>query len=180
MWTNALAWLLGKLPEWVSNERFHIVKAKRSVLGIVAVSVVFVVFVGRLWASYTEADASLWRLSNYALRQRTIEFSSQLQNFAARQTTSLNASPNAGPEILMQFRAEYAKEFRATALELREVLESRVCGDYQFTRETKSSLDFEYDLGQSPYGVTSDLEGMANDLCWSRSVLPRLGAMLLP
>jgi hypothetical protein len=177
MW--GIDWLTKRLPIWVSEDWFHIMKAKRSFAGIAILCVMLGFVAGRLWAAYSQADSSLWRLSNSALKQRTIEFSSKFREFAARQTMGLSAATphDIGPTS-MKFRAEYAKEYRATAIELREALEGRVCGNYK--PRDKLTLDSEYDLGEIAYDVSDDLEKMANDLCWHRSFVPRMEAFILP
>jgi len=78
----------------------------------------------------------------------------------------------------MRYRAQYAKDYRAKAYEFREALQARVCGDYKPIDQL--TLDTEYDLGDSAYGVTADLERMANDLCWYRSIFPRIEASVIP
>jgi hypothetical protein len=176
-----LKWLSERLPDWIRRDWFHVMKAKRSVAGVAILCMMFGFVAGRLWAAYSQADSSLWRLSNFTLKQRTIEFSSRLREFAAKQMMELNAAAatphDIGP-VSMKFRAEYAKEYRPSAIELREALENRTCGNYK--PRDRLTLDFEYDLGESAYEVSEDLEKMANDLCWHRSFFPRIEAFIFP
>ena len=80
--------------------------------------------------------------------------------------------------VSMKFRAEYAKEYRATAIELREALEDRTCGHYKPADIV--TLNFEYDSGDSAYNVSEDLEKMANDLCWRRSLIQKMESAIFP
>lgn len=175
-----LSWLVAKLEQWIGDDWSPLMEARRSVAIIMLASAVIGIFLGRAWAAYLARDESLWRLSNYTLKQRTIEISSSLQEFAANQMMSQSgAGERDFGRVSMKNRAQYAKRYRATAIQLREVLQSRVCGNYK-PGQNRQTLDVEYDVGLSAVEVAANLQGMADNLCWYRSIIPRFEAMVLP
>jgi len=165
-----IGWLVERAFGWIAEDWRHLMKAKRTALVLLLVAVWFG---GHGWAVYLSDDPG--RLSNYALRHNTIEFSSKLLEFA-------DSVPD--QRDVTKFEAEYAKTYRATAIELREALEPRVCADY-LDRQAKlgqtyeTQLDVYYDEGFDPGAVAGNLEAMANDLCWGRSIAPRVQAIVL-
>jgi hypothetical protein len=175
----ALKWFFDKLQKYGGEDWDHLMKARWSIFWIVLICLTLGVLIGRTWAAYLHVDSGLWRESNYTLRERTIEFTSRLGEFAANQTLE-EGRPTASSDIAatsMRFRAQYAKDYRAEAYEFREALQARVCRDY---KPIELTLDTEYDGGDSAYGVTADLERMANDSCWYRSIFPRIEASIIP
>ena len=55
-----LKWLSTQLPDWVRRDWFHVVKAKRSIAGIMVLCLMIGFLAGRLWAAYSQIDTSLW------------------------------------------------------------------------------------------------------------------------
>ena len=184
-WWDHVEAVLSDIAGWLQQDVPRLIEAWRTLLAVIAVAFLVGIYYSRRIAG---GVPQYWRLSNFALRKKAVEFTSRLRHYAAGREREMRLAWKRGSvdpgDVAINLKADYYGSFRVDGIALKEALEARLSREERRSRsDKKPALDRIYEDPESHTDLVAaadDLDQMAHGLPRRRGFIAWLRAVLIP
>lgn len=184
-WSDYLKTVVSAIFSRLEHDIPRLVESWRTLAGLLFLSFLLGFYYARRMAG---ASHQFWRLSNFALRQKTVELTSRLRHYAAGREREMRLAWKRGSvdpgEVTINLKADYDGSFRVDAINLRHALEARLTRAERLARAEKAPvINRLYEEPESHtdlVAVGNDLDEMAHRLPRRRGLIAWFRAVFVP